>query len=49
MEGEPTYPVEYVVVDLRRDGVRGAAQFAWSPGDSRYVEIGRYPGPPHTE
>ena len=46
MEGEPTYPVEYVVVDLRRDGVRGAAQFAWSPGDSRYVEIGRYPAPP---
>ena len=48
MEGEPTYPVEYVVVDLRRDGVRGAAQFAWSPGDSRYVEIGRYPGPSET-
>ena len=32
MDGEPTYPVEYVVVDIRRDGVRGAAQFAWDAG-----------------
>jgi adenylyltransferase/sulfurtransferase len=45
MEGEPTYPVEYVVVDLRKDGVRGAAQFAWDAGERRYVEIGRYPAP----
>jgi hypothetical protein len=45
MDGEPTYPVEYVVVDLRHDGVRGAAQFAWDPEARRYVEIGRYPGP----
>ena len=45
MEGEPTYPVEYVVVDLRRDGVRGAAQFAWDGDARRYVEIGRYPAP----
>ena len=45
MEGEPTYPVEYVVVDVRRDGVRGAAQFAWDPDARRYVEIGRYPAP----
>jgi adenylyltransferase/sulfurtransferase len=47
MEGEPTYPVEYVVVDIRRDGVRGAAQFAWDDGARRYVEIGRYPAPTH--
>ena len=45
MDGEPSYPVEYVVVDLRRDGVRGAAQFAWDTGARRYLEIGRYPGP----
>ena len=45
MEGEPTYPVEYVVVDIRRDGVRGAAQFAWDAGERRYVEIGRYAAP----
>jgi hypothetical protein len=43
MEGEPTYPVEYVVIDLRREGVRGAAQFAWDAGERRYVEFGRYP------
>jgi len=45
MDGEPSYPVEYVVVDLRRDGVRGAAQFAWDAGARSFVEIGRYPGP----
>src|SRR4029077_14314273 len=28
MDGEPTFPVEYVVIDVRADGVRGAAQFA---------------------
>ena len=40
-------PVEYVVVDIRADGVRGAAQFAWDARTTRrYVEIGRYPAPP---
>jgi len=48
MEGEPTYPVEYVVVDIRRDGVRGAAQFAWDAAARGYVEIGRYPAPSET-
>ncbi|HEY7372892.1 MAG TPA: Mov34/MPN/PAD-1 family protein [Polyangia bacterium] len=43
MDGEPSYPVEYVVVDIRKDGVRGAAQFTWDAGARRYVEIGRYP------
>ena len=42
---EPTYPVEYVVVDIRREGIRGAAQFAWDPGTRSYVEIGRYAAP----
>jgi proteasome lid subunit RPN8/RPN11 len=44
MDGEPSYPVEYVVIDVRADGVGGAAQFAWDPGERRYLEIGRYPG-----
>jgi len=44
MDGEPSYPVEYVVVDVRADGARGAAQFAWDDASRSYVEIGRYPG-----
>ena len=44
MDGEPSYPVEYVVVDIRADGARGAAQFAWDDASRSYVEIGRYPG-----
>ena len=43
MEGEPTYPVEYLVIDVRRDGVGGAAQFAWNEAAGRYLEVGRYP------
>ena len=43
MDGEPSYPVEYLVVDVRADGVRGAAQFAWDAAAKAYVEIGRYP------
>jgi adenylyltransferase/sulfurtransferase len=46
MDGEPTYPVDYVVVDVRKDGVGGAAQFTWDAGERRYVEIGRYPAAP---
>ena len=46
MDGEPSYDgVEYVVVDIRRDGVRCAAQFAWDADARSFVEIGRYPGP----
>jgi adenylyltransferase/sulfurtransferase len=44
MEGEPTYPVEYVVIDVRPSGIGGAAQFAWDPASRRYLEIDRYPG-----
>jgi adenylyltransferase/sulfurtransferase len=43
MDGEPSYPVEYVVIDVRADSVRGAAQFCWDEGSRQYVEIGRYP------
>jgi proteasome lid subunit RPN8/RPN11 len=45
MDGEPCYPVEYVVIDVRGDGVGGASQFSWDGAQRRYVEIGRYPGP----
>jgi len=44
MDGEPSYPVEYVVIDVRASGIGGAAQFAWDAATRRYVEIGRYPG-----
>jgi adenylyltransferase/sulfurtransferase len=42
MDGEPTFPVEYVVIDVRAEGVRGAAQFAWDASQKRYVEVARY-------
>ena len=41
-DGEPAYPVEYVVVDIRADGPRGARQFAWDAGQRKYVEVGAY-------
>jgi len=44
MDGEPSYPVEYVVIDVRADRVAGAAQFSWDAAQRRYVEVGRYPG-----
>ena len=37
MDGEPSYPVEYVVVDVQKDGARGAAQFTWDPAQRNYV------------
>lgn len=45
MFGEPTYPVEYVVVDVTATGARGAKQFAWSDGEKKYIEIGDYAVP----
>ncbi|MBC8134245.1 MAG: Mov34/MPN/PAD-1 family protein [Deltaproteobacteria bacterium] len=41
-DGEPAYPVEYVVVDIRADGPRGAKQFCWDEGQKKYVEVGEY-------
>jgi proteasome lid subunit RPN8/RPN11 len=43
-DGEPAYPVEYVVIDAQRDGARGAAQFAWDQAQGQYVEVDRYDG-----
>ena len=42
MDGEPSYPVEYVVIDVRADGAREAKQFAWDAAQRRYVEVGSY-------
>jgi adenylyltransferase/sulfurtransferase len=43
-DGEPTFGgVEYVVMDVREDGVREAAQFAWDAAMKTYVEVRRYP------
>lgn len=41
-DGEPAYPVEYVVVDITAAGARAAKQFAWSDAEKKYVEIGDY-------
>jgi len=42
MDDEPTYPVEYLVVDIKADGPHGAAQFAWDADLEKYVEVRRY-------
>ena len=42
MDGEPTFPVDYVVIDIQADGPHGAVQFTWDPAQKKYVEIGRY-------
>jgi proteasome lid subunit RPN8/RPN11 len=39
-EGELLYPVDYLVVDVRADGVRGAKLFRFQGG--AFVEIGSY-------
>ena len=42
MGDEPAFPVEYVVIDVKSDGVHGAAQFAWDEARKTYVEVLRY-------
>jgi proteasome lid subunit RPN8/RPN11 len=43
-DGELLYPVDYLVVDVRADGVRGARLFRFerSDGGGAFVEIGSY-------
>jgi adenylyltransferase/sulfurtransferase len=41
-DGEPAFPVEYVVVDIKKDGAHGAIQFAWDAGLKDFVEVRRY-------
>ncbi len=40
---EPAYPVEYVVVDVQKDGTRGCKQFAWDEEQKTFVEVRAYP------
>jgi adenylyltransferase/sulfurtransferase len=39
-EGEPLFPVEYLVVDVRSDGVREARLFRFEGG--RFLEVARH-------
>ena len=39
-EGELLYPVDYLVVDVQKDGVRGAKLFRFT--DGKFVEVGSY-------
>ena len=39
-EDELLYPVDYLVVDVQKDGVRGAKLFRFT--DGKFVEIGAY-------
>jgi proteasome lid subunit RPN8/RPN11 len=39
-EGELLYPVDYLVVDVHKDGVRGAKLFRFEGG--RFIEVGSY-------
>ncbi len=36
-DGEPLYPVDYLVVDARRDGAKGAKLFRWVEGGFRQI------------
>lgn len=42
MGDEPAYPVDYLVVDVQADAVRGSVQFAWDEAQKLYVEVKRY-------
>ena len=39
-DGELLYPVDYLVVDVQKDGVRGARLFRFA--DGKFVEVGSY-------
>jgi len=42
MGDEPSYPVEYVVVEIKNERTGAAAQFAWDEAKKAYVEVRRY-------
>jgi len=43
-DGEPLYPVDHLVVDVRQEGVRGAKLFRFDAARRDFVEIAAYPG-----
>jgi drug/metabolite transporter (DMT)-like permease/proteasome lid subunit RPN8/RPN11 len=45
IDGDPCYPVEHLVVDATRTGVRGARKFAFSASERRYVPVAVYGSP----
>lgn len=42
-DGEPLYPVDWLVIDVRRDGARGAKLFRFRDGD--FIEIAAFAHP----
>lgn len=42
LEGEPVYPVDYLVIDCGGERVRGARLYRFAADD--FVEVARYPG-----
>jgi adenylyltransferase/sulfurtransferase len=43
-EGEPLFPVDYLVVDVRGDGVRGAKLFRFDAAAGDFLEVATFPG-----
>jgi proteasome lid subunit RPN8/RPN11 len=41
--GEPSFPVEHLVVDVKKDGTHGAKQFAWDDERQDFIEVRTYP------
>jgi adenylyltransferase/sulfurtransferase len=42
MGDEPSYPVEYLVIEIKNGQTGPAAQFAWDEAKKSYVEVRRY-------
>jgi adenylyltransferase/sulfurtransferase len=40
LDGELLYPVDYVVIDVQKDGVRGCRRFRFT--DGQFVEVARH-------
>lgn len=40
----PAHPVNYLVIEVRADGVHGAIQYGWHRRRRRYVEVCHYEG-----
>jgi proteasome lid subunit RPN8/RPN11 len=43
-DGDPLYPVDYLVVDVQPSGVRGAKLFRFDAARRDFVEVAAYPG-----
>jgi adenylyltransferase/sulfurtransferase len=45
-DGEPLYPVDYLVIDAKRDRVDGAKLFRFDQAQRDFCEIASFPGEP---